>query len=145
MVRRNMLQFGVVLVLTLLLVACSRSEAPALKEISVAELNERVQADPSLLLIDVRGIPEYEAVHATAVKRLIVHTEIADSAANLPADRETPIYLICRSGRRSGIAGQALTELGYHNVYNVSGGTSAWVAAGLPTESGRGILSPEQP
>jgi rhodanese-related sulfurtransferase len=116
-----------------------------MKEINVTDLNDLVHQDSSLLLIDVRSESEYEAVHALPVKRLILHTEIADSAANLPADRETPIYLICRSGRRSGIAAKALTDLGYRNVYNVDGGTNAWVKAGLPTGKGRGILSPAGP
>jgi len=124
--------------------SCSRSHGPAVKEISVNELNDRVREDSSLLLIDVRSDAEYEAVHALPVKRLIPHSEILDSASHLP-DRDTPIYFICRSGRRSGMAARALAGLGYENVYNVAGGTNAWVAAGLPTDSGRGILSPGEP
>lgn len=143
--QRKVTMIGVVLGLMFSLSACSRTEAPAATEISVTELSNLTQKDTSLLLIDVRSVAEYEAVHALPVKRLIVHTEIADSAANLPADKEAPIYLICRTGRRSGIAANTLVGLGYHNVYNVAGGTSAWVAAKLPSETGRGILPPAQP
>jgi rhodanese-related sulfurtransferase len=103
------------------------------------------QQDPGLLLIDVRSPSEYQTVHAVPVKRLIVHTEILDSLPNLPQDKDAPIYFICRSGRRSGIAAAALSKLGYRNIYNVEGGTNAWVSAGLPTESGRGVLEPAQP
>jgi rhodanese-related sulfurtransferase len=30
-----------------------------------------------------------------------------------------------------------MTDLGYHHVYNVTGGMYAWLAAGFPVESGR--------
>ncbi|MCA9546199.1 MAG: rhodanese-like domain-containing protein, partial [Myxococcales bacterium] len=41
-------------------------------------------------------------------------------------DRETPTVLICRSGRRSGIATAAFEAKGYRNVASVEGGTLAW-------------------
>ena len=46
------------------------------------------------------------------------------------------LYLICRTGRRSLAATRALAAAGVGNVVNVSGGMSAWQAAGLPVESG---------
>jgi len=120
-------------------------EGPEVKTVTVTELKAIADADSSVLLIDVRRPEEYEAVHAVPVKRLIDYTQIADSAANLPAKRDTAIYLICRTGRRSGIAARDLMKLGYTNVFNVEGGTNAWVKEDFPTASGPGILSDSNP
>lgn len=122
-----------------LAVGCSRAPVRA---VSVRQLKDITDADSTALVIDVRAPEEYLRIHARPVKRVIRHTEILDSLVNLPADRATPIYLICRSGRRSGIAGQALLQQGYENVYNVAGGTNAWVSEGFPVDSGAGVLGP---
>jgi rhodanese-related sulfurtransferase len=52
--------------------------------------------------------------------------------AEIPRDRE--VLLICRSGNRSGTAQRQLLQLGYEQVFNVSGGMNAWSGAGLPIE-----------
>ncbi len=88
------------------------------------------------MLVDVRTPKEWEAVRATGIKYFIPYQQLPDRHGELGVTKQTPIYLICRSGRRSGIAGQRLIGMGYQNVYNVLGGTSAWVAAGYPTTRG---------
>lgn len=60
---------------------------------------------------------------------------------------ERPIVLICRSGKRSAEAGEALKAAGFHNVYNVTHGfegdlddkhhrgtVNGWRYDGLPWE-----------
>ena len=39
----------------------------------------------------------------------------------MTADKDAPIYLYCRSGRRSGIALEALQQAGFTNVLNLGG------------------------
>lgn len=41
-------------------------------------------------------------------------------------DREQPIVLICRSGRRSALAAEAAEEAGFTNVVTAEGGMLAW-------------------
>jgi rhodanese-related sulfurtransferase len=41
--------------------------------------------------------------------------------------------VICAGGYRSSAACSVLGRLGFVDLVNVSGGTSAWVAAGYPT------------
>ena len=57
---------------------------------------------------------------------------LADRAAELPRDR--PIVVQCQSGGRSSIAASVLEKLGAADVANLSGGITAWAAAGLPIE-----------
>src|SRR5690606_37149068 len=48
------------------------------------------------------------------------------------ADHDVELVLICQSGGRSMLAAQTLERLGYAHVASVRGGTSRWIAEGLP-------------
>ena len=50
--------------------------------------------------------------------------------------KDKPVYLICASGHRSAKGAKTLLELGYTEVYSVSGGIQAWLSAGLPVKRG---------
>jgi len=123
-----------------LLAACVNEGSSMVKTVSVDELNKIVSEHTDALVIDVRSHTEYERVHAEPVKQVIVHTEMKASLHLLPEDKDTPIYLICRSGNRSGTAGRVLVNHGYQNVFNVLGGTNDWMQMGFPVDSGRGVL-----
>jgi len=112
----------------------------SIKEVSVEELHRIVSEDPDTMLLDVRHPDEYAMGHAPAVKLLIEHTAVAQSLDRLPDDLDTPIYVICRIGKRSAFAGEILAHHGYRKIYNVAGGTNAWRDAGYPLESGEGNL-----
>ncbi|MFI8481050.1 rhodanese-like domain-containing protein [Pseudomonas sp. NPDC078700] len=72
------------------------------------------------LLIDVRTDQEV----ASGMLQGAEHVEYQDIAAKisqLQPDKDAPIVLYCKSGRRSGIAQDELTKLGYSNVINAGG------------------------
>jgi len=62
----------------------------------------------------------------------IRYDSIASNLDQLPADKTAPIVLYCRTGPMSERAARDLVALGYTNVYNLVGGFTAWVEAGLP-------------
>jgi phage shock protein E len=72
------------------------------------------------VLIDVRSEEEF-ASGALPGAHLIPHEQIAQRIAALAPDKNTPIVLYCRSGRRSGIAQDNLLALGYTQVINAGG------------------------
>ena len=82
-------------------------------------------------LVDVREYPEW-AGGRIAGARLIPLGEVARRAREI--DREKPVYVVCRSGRRSAEACVILRSLGFEEVRNVGGGMMAWEAAGLSVE-----------
>ena len=45
-----------------------------------------------------------------------------------------PAAVICASGYRSSIGASVLERLGFTELYNVTGGTQAWLVSGLPAE-----------
>jgi rhodanese-related sulfurtransferase len=62
----------------------------------------------------------------------IRYDQVASNLDKLPADKNARIVLYCRTGPMSTRAARDLVALGYTNVYNLVGGFTAWVEAGLP-------------
>ena len=63
---------------------------------------------------------------------LIPLGDLDDRAGEL--DPEQPVALICHSGVRSLSAAALLGSKGFKKMYNVAGGTEAWMQQGLPFE-----------
>lgn len=92
------------------------------------------QLPTDAVVLDVREPDEWVAGHAVGA----THIALGDLPARLgevPAG--DPLYVICRSGARSGQAVEWLRQQGMSGV-NVTGGTQAWAAAGLPMVSENG-------
>ena len=69
--------------------------------------------------IDVRTAEEYAAGHVSEAVN-IPYEEITRRIGEVTTNKDALIYVYCRSGRRSGIAREAL-EAGFSNVVNVGG------------------------
>jgi len=103
--------------------------AAEIKDVSPVEAQAAVSKAYSQF-IDVRTPEEYAAGHAERARNIPLDT----LAANLDRiERNEPVYVICQTGRRSRQAAELLKQRGFNNVLNVTGGTTAWTAAGLPT------------
>lgn len=98
----------------------------AIPEVSVTEAAELLEQ--GAVLLDVRELEEWHAVHAPAATHLPM-SELRDRTEELPADRT--ILCICHVGGRSAMVADALNRNGWEAV-NVAGGMDAWEAAGLP-------------
>lgn len=83
-------------------------------------------------LFDVRQPDEFEEARAPGA-RLLPLDEVPERVDEFPRDRT--VYVICRSGGRSGKAVELLRQRGVDAV-NVDGGTLAWIDAGYPVETG---------
>jgi phage shock protein E len=79
------------------------------------------------LVLDVRTPEEYAAGHVPGAI-LIPHDQLAMRLDALERDR--PIVVYCRTGRRSGLAETLLRQHG-HEVRQLQGSWQGWQAAGL--------------
>ncbi len=82
--------------------------------------NDQKSLPAGAVLIDVRSAEEFNTGHLAGAVN-IPHTEIAEKISLVAKERSTPLYLYCRSGRRVGIAMEALKNSGYTVMYNLGG------------------------
>lgn len=80
-------------------------------------------------LINVH-IPDEGALPATDLT--LPYDQIDQRAADLPAEKSTPLAIYCMSGNMSAIAGRELGQLGYTDIIELDGGMMAWQATGRP-------------
>ena len=99
-------------------------------EIDIETLEELLGEGASL--VDVREPDEYVEVHVPGAV-LVPLATVPDSLTAFPADG--PVYVICKSGARSGRAVQWLRTQGIEAT-NVAGGTDAWVRTGKAQATG---------
>ncbi|WP_187388165.1 rhodanese-like domain-containing protein [Seonamhaeicola marinus] len=120
--RKLLVLFGAVLSLTL--IGCETNAQNGFKDLSSEELSEVLQ-NKMVQLIDVRTPKEYTAEH---IKTSI---NINFFAATFPKeiealDKEKPVYVYCRSGKRSVKSIALFKEAGFKEIYNLKGGILDW-------------------
>lgn len=97
---------------------------------SVGDLHQRMTSGAPGHVLDVRSDHEWEAGHIESAVHVFAG-ELPQRLAELPAD-DAPMAVICGSGYRSTVAASVLERAGYENMISVTGGMTAWRAAGLP-------------
>ncbi len=106
--------------------------------ISPRELKSLLESDPALPLLDVRTPVEFDTVHVAGAVNVPLDTLTpAALQTALPAVKERPFYILCRSGTRADLAAVKLTSAGLTEGVVVKGGTLAWKEAGYPVVEGQ--------
>ncbi|WP_026262573.1 rhodanese-like domain-containing protein [Spirosoma panaciterrae] len=95
-------------------------------DITVQELKERLEKGETLNVIDVREPHEYEADNIGV--RLIPLGDLPYNLDEIEDLQDEEVIVLCRSGKRSGMAQQILEQNGFNNVRNVIGGMLAYRA-----------------
>jgi len=120
------------------------------------EAHQRLKANSSAVLIDVRTQPEWTFVGVPMVDRLVrlswqvyptmdVNARFVEEVQALGLAKDAEIMCLCRSGARSASAATALSKAGFTNCWNVAQGfegdkdadghrahVNGWKASGLP-------------
>ena len=91
--------------------------------ITAEEAKERLDADPDILLLDVRTQKEYDEGHIPGA--VCFPNEDIQPGLPMPFETDAEILLYCRSGRRSAEAAEKLAEMGYTNIADF-GGIQDW-------------------
>ena len=126
-----------VAVVTILAVSCakifSRSSNQPMQlkswaDVGVEEFQTYI-ADPSVQLLDVRTQEEFDEGHIAGATLVDVNDTTFVEKAMAILDKQRPVAVYCRSGRRSARAATLLVGQGM-KVTNLSGGVIAWQDAG---------------
>ncbi len=132
--RRGIFVVGIV-ILALALVAAaiavmnrgSGGSLPA--TVTVQQADDLVQN--GAFILDVRSQTEWDQFHIKG-STLIPLDQLSTRLAEVPRDRD--VLVVCRSGSRSQAGRSTLIQAGYRRVTSLSGGLTAWTAAGYPVE-----------
>lgn len=120
----------------LLVVAASGAALAAAATLHTVDVKQGAAMQSSgALLLDVRESDEYAQAHAPG-STLIPLSQLQQRLQEIDRYKNTPVVLICRSGRRSEQAQKILEKAGFSATVNVEGGMNSWQKAGLPLASG---------
>jgi hydroxyacylglutathione hydrolase len=113
-----------------------KGEKSRIEQVSVETVREKLSDE--VQFIDVRRPAEHANGHAP-------------KTINLPLDRlpkelgkldpAKPTYVICQSGYRSSLGASILEKAGFREIYDVTGGTKAWIDAGFETERSAAVTA----
>jgi rhodanese-related sulfurtransferase len=101
-----------------------------MRDVTVDQLANAL--DEGANVIDVREPLEWASGHISGTT-LIPMSQLGARVGEL--DRSKPLYVVCRSGNRSGAMTDALRGMGF-DAWNVHGGVIAWQRSGRPLVSG---------
>jgi len=107
---------------------------PAVSEMTVGQLFDRINSNLPPVLIDVRGAKAFDGDDGHIPNaRSISILELTSSFEDLHAFKEKEIVTICPGGGMSLIAAEIMVEAGFKDVKSLTGGFDLWVKSGYPT------------
>ncbi len=99
------------------------------KDLGVDEFAKKLVEDPAAQLVDVRTPGEYEEGHLANATNIDINAN--DFAAKLSKlDKTKPVFVYCKSGRRSSSAAEQMSGMGFLQVYTLNEGITGWTGKG---------------
>ena len=90
------------------------------QQITAEEAKKIMDSGEEHIILDTREQDEFDEGHIPGAI-LIPYTEIEERSEEMLPDKDAQILVYCRSGRRSKIASESLSKLGYTNVKEFGG------------------------
>lgn len=106
--------------------------ARSINMVEPAELYKQMQAGTAPVIVDVRLPDEWMGLRIGDVLNMPLN-KLFTEAKRLTKDM--PVLTVCNSDYRSSMGASVLLKLGFKNVFNMVGGSEAWIDSGLPTLS----------
>lgn len=120
---KNVMTFFLILFMGISSVACAQEKQDHLLS---NETFKEVIETKEVQLIDVRTDKEFKEGTIEYAKNIDVLAEnFVEEASKL--DKTQPVYIFCKSGKRSAKARNILLEEGFENVYELKDGYSKWI------------------
>ena len=125
MSKMNSMLMGICFLLSSLF-SCQQSKGD-FKTVPVKEFGSLIE-DASVQRLDVRTMAEYSEGHIPGTININVLDDSFAVMADSTLQKDKPVALYCRSGKRSKKAAAILSEKGY-KVYELDKGFNAWQEA----------------
>lgn len=112
------------LLVQLFFVGCKSQESESYKVLNYENYKTEI-SQPHVTVLDVRTSDEYQEGHIPGAINIDVQSDDFTQKAE-QLDKATPVYIYCRSGKRSQRAGTILQNLGFTKIYDLEGGILSW-------------------
>lgn len=129
MFKMNQLAVGLLLFLSSLFSCQQKGD---FKSMSVEEFDTFIQSE-DVQRLDVRTLAEYSEGHIGKTVNINVMDDSFVAMADSLLQKDKPVAVYCRSGKRSKKAATILSEKGY-KIFELDKGFTAWQAAGKEIE-----------
>ena len=125
----------IILSFSILVMACSTNESNSQTGVLSTSAFQQKLSLPNIQVLDVRTAEEYQSGHLKNVLQAdwLDKAQFEDRIQYL--NKNIPTLIYCASGVRSEQAMKAMAAKGFKEVYNMSGGMSAWKVEGKPFEA----------
>ncbi len=122
-----------ILISILLLFAGIVAQAQNCKKVNLQEFEQKLKETKNAVLLDLRTPKEFASGHIKGSKNIdFFGKRFYDQILKYPKD--TPLFIYCESGGRSGQTFERLKNEGYQFVYEMHEGMSAWRDSKRPVE-----------
>lgn len=95
------------------------------------EFAQKIKATPNAQVIDVRTPGEFKTGFIEGAVNIDWNGGDFDTHIST-VDKNKPTFVYCRSGKRSADAAEEMREMGFKEVYELSGGIQAWEFSEMP-------------
>lgn len=102
------------------IIGCSNTDTLTYQNITPTDAKDRLNSEEDIILLDVRTVEEYVENHIP--NSVLIPVDVLQTEApNQLINKDSTIFVYCRSGNRSVTASKILVNLGYTDVYNLGG------------------------
>ncbi|MEQ1585333.1 MAG: rhodanese-like domain-containing protein [Cyclobacteriaceae bacterium] len=125
------LKKGMLLLIFTLTMFSLFAQAQNIKELDPQNFEKKLKESKEPILVDVRTPGEYAQGHlANAVLIDIYSDDFKSRVSKL--DKSKPVFVYCKAGSRSSSAVSVFEDLEFKEIYDLSGGISAWQRVNKP-------------
>jgi len=103
--------------------------------ISVEETKKLMDSNDNVVLLDIRSFPEFEEHGWIEGRTVLPHGMVIFKIREIVPNKNVPIIVYCKKGKRSTLVAYQLKQMGYENVKYLDGGILTWKRKGLPIVS----------
>ena len=107
---------AILIILTAIVIIISYNKNSVIQNPNSSEINEIIK-DENIILIDVRTENEYNSGH---IKNAI-NIPLNDIQNKIDYQKDKPLAVYCRTGKRSLEAAKTLAKMGYTKIYDLGG------------------------
>ena len=100
-------------------------------DLDINGFSSKIESSTPVRLIDVRTPEEFAEGHLRGAVNHDWYDSTFVDKVSAAYDKNAPLYIYCRSGKRASEAAAALDKAGFE-VFNLKGGYLAWTGAGMP-------------